>query len=330
MHVGVIGVNHKVANVSIRELFAKAFLLCFSLNTSFDLYGISIVTLSTCNRAELYFTAPDLTAAHQQILDILRQEIDEDFEQKCYSFFGKDAFCHLCQVTAGLDSAIIAETEIQGQVKNSYETAAKNTVLPKELHLFFQKALKIAKEVRTGCPVSCAHPDIEHVLFAKVSHFFRNEMPAVLFVGASEINIKIARFLQKKGCNKLTFTNRTKTTADAIAEKLSCQLVPWTEFRDRIGEFPCIITATKSPYFLITPGLLENQEKKLLIDLSVPRNIDPQVEHELINIDSLQSLLDERKKALEGTVQRAGAVIEQAVNRLFAAREAKELLQQLV
>lgn len=297
MHVGVIGINHKVADVSIRELFAKAFLLRFSLNTPLEEKGISIVTLSTCNRAELYFTASDLAAAHQHILDILRQEIDQDFEQKCYSFFGKDAFCHLCQVTAGLDSAIIAETEIQGQVKKSYEAAAKKAVLPKELHLFFQKALKIAKEVRTGCPVSCTHPDIEHVLFAKLSHFFQNELPTVLFVGASEINIKIARFLQKKGCSKLTFTNRTKTTADEIAEKLSCQLVPWIEFKGRIGEFSCIITATKSPYFLITPDMLENQKKKLLIDLSVPRNIDPEVAHELINIDSLQTHLDERKSS---------------------------------
>src|SRR6185295_5000201 len=112
MTIGVFGINHKQADVTLREKLSNAFQRHFSINSPIR----NSVLIATCNRVELYFSGDDLAEIHQSIIALLRQEVSEEFEQKCYSFFGKDCFWHLAKVTAGLDSAIVAETEIQGQV----------------------------------------------------------------------------------------------------------------------------------------------------------------------------------------------------------------------
>src|SRR5690606_30288580 len=105
-----------------------------------------IVILSTCNRAEIYFSGEDLAAVHSHLLSFLRAGVDVPFERTFYSFFGIDCFFHLCKVASGLDSAIFAESEIQGQVRVAYANAKK---LSSCLHFVFQKALKISKEIRS-------------------------------------------------------------------------------------------------------------------------------------------------------------------------------------
>lgn len=112
MRIGVIGINSKLASLQLRERLAKACQKHFALQNC--LHGPHrIVQLSTCNRTELYFYSHDLAEAHTYILNVLRQEIQDEFDQKLYSYFGCDCFQHLCRVATGLDSAIIGETEIQ-------------------------------------------------------------------------------------------------------------------------------------------------------------------------------------------------------------------------
>ncbi len=136
MRVGLIGINHKLADLKLRELLAyacqKRFGPVFSTHENH-----SFVLLSTCNRTEVYFSSEDLTNTHNYLLSILRQEVKYEFEQKLYSFFGYDCFFHLSRVTAGLDSAIVAETEIQGQVKTAYDNAQEFSQLPSDLHFLF-------------------------------------------------------------------------------------------------------------------------------------------------------------------------------------------------
>src|SRR5689334_5882365 len=137
MQIGLLGINHKLATIPLRESIAKAFLKRFSMGRTVA----QSVLLLTCNRAEIYFSGEDLASLHQDLLQTLREEVDEEFEQKCYSFFGRDSFLHLAHVTSGLDSAVLYETEIQGQVKCAYETAKMSSSLSKELHFLFQKCL---------------------------------------------------------------------------------------------------------------------------------------------------------------------------------------------
>jgi len=135
MKIGIIGVNFKSADLFFREKLA------LSLQVSSPLFSAlnhSKVILSTCNRFEIYFFSENLTETHSELLQKFRAEFESDCGFKLYSYFGQDCFSHLCRVTAGLDSAVLVETEIQGQVKRAY-LKAQETPLAKELHFIFQK-----------------------------------------------------------------------------------------------------------------------------------------------------------------------------------------------
>lgn len=327
MDIGVIGINHKLAPLAIREMIAKAAMRRFSLEN--PLRQGSFVLLSTCNRSELYFQAPSLAASHEQILEILKEEIEVEFDQKLYTFFGFDCFLHLAKVTAGLDSAIIAETEIQGQVRCAYEAATTLRPLSKDLHFLFQKSLKIAKDVRREHLVSCHVPDLEHAIFWQAKDFFKDEdLPAPLFIGTSEINLKIARFLQRKGISNMCLSNRTEATSLRYAEQLGISVLPWGELKTKCQNYSWIIAATKSPHLILQNVSLQDK-KTLLIDLAVPRNIDPNLagNHcKVLNIDDLNLLLEKRKALLNRQITLAEQHLTLAVKRSVALYRSKASL----
>ncbi|MFQ5677494.1 MAG: hypothetical protein ACE5G1_16515 [bacterium] len=188
MRVGVIGINHKLADLKLRECFAK---ICHQRFRScrFTCTEHSFVLLNTCNRTEVYFSSEILAETHSYILNILRRDlhdIEEKFDQKLYSYFGHDCFYHLARVTSGLDSAIAAETEIQGQVKTAYEKVLEYFQLPREMHYLFQKSLKIGKRIRTDLPLGRGLPDIEHAIMNAGFHIFDNpEKARLLIIGES-------------------------------------------------------------------------------------------------------------------------------------------------
>jgi len=311
MRIGVIGINHKQADVSVRESIAKAILRHFSIGQTLT----SAVLLLTCNRAEIYFSGDNLTELHQRILAELREEIKFEFEQKCYSFFGHDCFIHLAHVTSGLDSAIVAETEIQGQVKQAYETAKSCSHLSSELHFLFQKCLKIGKTIRSSClDTRKTLPALEHAIHFSAEHHFKGTLPSPLFIGTGEINVKVARFLASRGLKNLYFCNRTHSKAHELAEELQGRTLAWSDLPQRWSEFDWVISAVQhtSPIIMPQTGSGEN---KLLIDLAVPRNIHPEVAGKILNIDDLNRLQESRKQALYESIQEAHLEIEATVRR---------------
>ncbi|MEX2304758.1 MAG: glutamyl-tRNA reductase [Waddliaceae bacterium] len=320
MQVGVIGINHKMATLSLREQLAK---LCDRrLSKDHSIHGKhAFVTLSTCNRTELYFSSDNLTETHSYLLDILRQGNDHLFDQKLYSYFHDDCFKHLAQVTAGLDSAIIAETEIQGQVKTAYDEATSKYPLPYPLHYLFQKCLKIGKSIRQQIPYSKWTPDLEHAIYHAGCHFFGNaEDVSILFIGASEINRKILTFFQKKQLKNITLCNRTPVT----------QEIPFLDFEnlDQWVDYDWIILATKAQEHLIKRCVSLPPHPKLIMDLSVPRNVDPKMgrnkEITLLNIDQIQRTLTFRQKRLTAILEQSKASVTQSVNRQIALYNEKQ------
>ena len=316
MRIGVLGINCKLANLHLRERLAKACQKHFSLQNA--LHGShSIVLLSTCNRTELYFCSDDLAGTHTYILGILRQEVNENFDQKLYSYFGEDCFLHLCRVTTGLDSAILGETEIQGQVKCAYEQVTEFIALPKELHYLFQKALSVGKKARSLRVLQGDLAGIEHAVFNSGKEQFKNrEDVKILFVGASEINNKVILHFKEKHLQNITLCNRTTAAAKAMIETHRLKFLDWRSINSWI-EYDWIIFGTKSNEFLLTKQSLNEpfESSKLLIDLSVPRNIDPQVGEDsritLFNIDQLNSSLTERRQQMNHFLSSAEKLVHQ-------------------
>ncbi|MCE5317346.1 MAG: glutamyl-tRNA reductase [Parachlamydia sp.] len=318
MRIGVLGINHKLADLQLRELLAKACQRRFSAGNSLHLRH-SFILLSTCNRTEVYFSSDDLADSHSYLLTILRQEVEQDFDQKLYSFFGIDCFLHLCRVTAGLDSAIVAETEIQRQVKAAYENTSLFLTLPSELHYLFQKSLKISKQVRTQLPIKPGLPDIEHAILNTGLELFE-KAPSdikILFVGASDINIKILRFLKAKHYANIAICNRTLDRAKALAAHHELDILDWCQLHSW-PNYDWVIFGTKSPETLIHPqDLLKSAaEPKLLIDLSVPRNVHPLLENSenitLLNIDQINRSLQTRHHTFTQTLFQAEQIITHA------------------
>ncbi|NGX42566.1 MAG: Glutamyl-tRNA reductase [Chlamydiae bacterium] len=334
MRIGVIGINHKMADLKLRESFA---IICQQrFGSSQSTHGHhTFVLLTTCNRTEVYFSSSVLAETHSYIINILRRDLDnieETFDQKLYSYFGHDCFNHLCRVTSGLDSAIVAETEIQGQVKNAYESAMQYLCLPRDVHFVFQKALKIGKKIRTELPLGRGVPDLEHAVLNAGFHIFvEPEKTKVLFVGSSEINRKVLSFMKGKNFHDLTICNRSHEPARAVSEKYRIPILEWSNISQWV-DFDWIIFGTKSPKHLISKEDFAGRsiDHKLIIDLSVPRNVKPSLSKDanitLLNIDQINQTLKIRRKRMTHLLSHAEDIVHNATQRqidLFNEREIK-------
>lgn len=315
MRVGVIGINHKLAHLQLRETIARVCQRRFGPGYSLH-DDHAFVLLSTCNRMELYFSSEDLTETHSYILQLLKQEIEEPFDQKLYSYFGEECFTHLTTVAAGLDSAVIAETEIQGQVKKAYEAALNYSRLPPPMHYLFQKSLRIAKSIRSSNHFEKGIPELEHAIYQTGMHLFKQPSdPKILVVGASEINIKILDYLNRRGRKSITLCNRTDSKAVEIAARFDIDTLSWHAL-NLWTNYDWIILGTKATQYLIGKDALKASEnsKKLIIDLSFPRNADPLLARskqiQLLNIDQINRVLKCQQRSMSSALQNALMQIE--------------------
>lgn len=267
LSVGVLGINFKTAELHLREAIARgAATLTFERALFFR---HPIVVLSTCNRTEIYFSGPDLAEVHTALLAHLRLHIEEPFEHRLYSYFGIDCFAHLCKVAAGLDSAIIAESEIQRQVRLAYASARSLTSC---LHYIFQKALKVSKWVRNQLD-----PRDLPTLYGTLWHLAEWHCKRILLVGYSEINRGLISFLTHKGVFDLSLCTRSAIHLDGVHVLDRGALNRWQDY-------DVIVSASCANGYLITGS---SSKSHVIFDLSVPRNVDPAVGALLYNIDQL-------------------------------------------
>lgn len=316
MQIGVVGINHKQAELQLREQLAKTCQRRFGPGQSAHTHH-AFVLLTTCNRTEIYFSSPDLAETHTYILNILKNSLNLEFDQKLYSFFNEDCFTHLCRVTCGLDSAILFESEVQGQVKIAYEKACYFSNLPCDLHFLFQKTLRVGKKMRSTMPFGYNICGLEQAIFNTGRHFFKDiHNKRILFIGASDINLKTLHFLKNKGAENITLCNRTDKIASDFSEKYQTQALPWKQLSDW-HTYDWIIFGTKSPEHLISIQDLPQEivKQKLLIDLCVPRNVDPKIGClsgiTLLNIDQINRMLKFRRLKIQNFINDSEKLVEE-------------------
>lgn len=274
LRIGVIGISFKTADLALREAVARGAESLSGNRAVF--FSHPTVLLSTCNRTEIYFSSEDLTAAHSDVLALLRSQIDVPFEHRLYSYFGMDCFFHLSRVASGLDSAVLAETDIQRQVKVAY-TESK-IALPGSLHYVFQKALKIGKNVRSEYKMATT---LYGTLWQNAVEFFGDlRQQRILLVGYSEINRGLISFLSHKGIHQVTLCTRAGVEGAVDRDELR-----------RWREYDWIICATKADGYLIRGN---SDRRHLIFDLSVPRVVDPDVGATLYNIEEIHQWSEQK------------------------------------
>ncbi len=307
MHVGVLGISYKSAELALREEIAAA---CQEF-----LQEWNVIVLSTCNRTEIYFSSSDLAATHSEIFHALKKVVTTSFDHAMYSFFGRECFEHLALVTAGLESAILGESDIQRQVKLAYREASLRNALPSALHFLFQKSLKMGKEVRS---TFLSPMTLEGVVHGLVQNFFyqKSELK-VLMIGFSEINRKVGRALLKRPLIKMTFCTRSPLSAESFALDYGVSVIDWSSL-ETWTEHDLVICGTHStePVISSFPSSLKT---RLMLDLSVPRGISPDLNRcshlTLLNMEELGKLVEYERKERAQEVTAIQKTVERSVER---------------
>jgi glutamyl-tRNA reductase len=335
-----IGVSHNTAPVEVRERLAlpdaRAAEFMHDLRSAADIG--EAVAISTCNRTELYLVVDDPVEAESTVLAMLaRQAGIRPTGLPVYSLRNCDAARHLYRVTSGLDSMVIGEAEIQGQVKRSYETALeRETAGPLTRHLF-QAALSTGKRVRSETAIGERAMSLPAVGVALARELLGDiEGRTVVIVGTGETSELTARALASSGCHTVFVATRRRDRAISLANAFNGHSVSFDELPEALADADIVVAATSSPHLLIEADELatvmsgRNDRPLLMIDLAVPRDIDADCAGiagvSLYDIDDLQAVIKRNRKVRQAEAQRAEGIIEEEIQHFAGWMGSLEIL----
>lgn len=329
MPIFALGISHHTAPVAIRErLSFTPEQTPASLRTLTALPGVSeAVILSTCNRTEIYADLKDGTG--EALADWLARERsaeDPEVRSRFYSHSGDAAVRHLLRVACGLDSQIIGEPQILGQIKDAYELARPPGAAGQRLHRLFQFTFAVAKQVRTDThigenPVSVAYAAVRlaRQIFADFSRL------TALLIGAGETIELAARHLHEQGTRRMIIANRTVGRARELAEQFQAYAIGLDELPAHLDEADMVIASTGSPEPILTRAHVEaalagrKRRPLLIVDIAVPRDVDAEVAEiedvYLFSIDDLHKVVEENLRSRRVAAQEAETLIEAQVAR---------------
>jgi glutamyl-tRNA reductase len=321
MELIVIGLNHKTASIDLRERMAFAEdQMETALHQVKSLPSLKEnMILSTCNR-ETEKAVLDLKHFLSQYHGLPLRE----FEKNLYSFLGEEAVKHIFRVASSLDSMVVGEPQILGQIKSAYEMAVESKTSGIILHRLLHRAFHVAKRVRTETKIGDSAVSVSSVAIELAQKIFETlEKKTVLLIGAGEMCELAARHLVSGGVEKVWVTNRTYERAVALAQEFKGEAIPFDEMNQGLKKVDIVISATDSPQYLIwhdqmAKVIKERKQKPIFfIDIADPRDIEPSVGDienvYLYNIDDLKKVADENIKDRGKEAQEAEAIVQDEV-----------------
>jgi glutamyl-tRNA reductase len=340
MSVVVIGLSHRSAPVELRERFAFPESNIPDALKQLRESGLITegVVLSTCNRVEIYAAtalAPDdAFFARVKKFFIEHHAYDGELGDELYTFAEPHSLQHLFKVAAGLDSMVIGETEIFGQLKKAYDLAFSNKFTGARINKAFQRAFNVAKHIRTETNIQRGSVSVMSAAVELAEKIFTNLAEhEVLVIGAGETSEKTARALQSRGDQKITVTNRSPERAQVLAAELGtgAGTVPFEQWPEVFERIDIAVSSTASPTHILDQAKLEPLMRRrrnrplLLIDIAVPRDIDPAVSEldnvYLYNVDDLKAIADEYLKLRHEELDRCNQIIAGKVAALLEANK---------
>ncbi len=344
MSLTLIGVNHRTAPVELREKLSvekgSESELLNELREGGNLRGVSI--LSTCNRVEVLASSDDVNPLEPVIGTMAdRAGVDQaTIEKHLYVLRHKDVIRHMFRLASGLESMIVGEPQIAGQVKDAYQAARRHDTLDATLFNLYEQTLHVAKRVRseTGIgedPVSIPFAAVQ--LARKI--FGELEGLSVLLLGAGEMGKLMAEHLHSSGVEKILVANKTFERGQALAERFGGTAIEFGSFEQRLNEVDIVIASTAAPDYVVDASMVRDALRKrrgdiFLIDLSVPRNLDPSIAEipaaYLYNVDDLEEITDSNKERRLQRAAQADKIIDKEVERFLRKLASQDAVPTIV
>jgi len=326
MNIICVGLNHRSAKVASREKFSVADHDLFEVSEQLgDLDGISeSVILSTCNRVELYAATQDthrgLSTLSQFLSDrAIEHRYDADI---FYEYDTPHSIRHLFRVASGLESMVLGETEILGQVKKAYTSASSNGRTAKHLNKLFQRAFQVAKEVRTNTRITSGSVSVGSATVDLAEKIFGNHLKdsRVMILGVGETGEMVLRTLRSRGVSDISVCNRSSERAEILAAKMEASVVPFGRWEESLDPIDILICSTASPTPLLNreslgPIMRRRAYRPLfIIDLAVPRDVDSSAKElegvYLHDLDSIQAIAKQARQVRHRELARCEEMIE--------------------
>jgi glutamyl-tRNA reductase len=341
MEILVVGLNHRTAPLEIRERIdfskypADQYLRRLAQSPAVK----SGAVLSTCNRVEVYATGPELDQLMKETAEFLASFHGLKIEQVSeflYTKANEQAVAHLFRVASSLDSMVLGEPQILGQVKEAYFTSCAHSLTDALFDRLFQKAFSVAKKIRTetgiaqqAVSISFAAVELAKKIFGSLSE------RTVLVLGAGEMAELAARHLRSQSVKEILFANRTYENSVELAQDFGGIPIPFDQFLKHMPRADIVIVSTAAPHYLVRKEDMDavlserDQEPMFFIDISVPRNVDPEL-HDLenvylYNIDDLKGIVAGNLRAREQEAARAEAIVAGEVEQFFRGVEKLDL-----
>jgi glutamyl-tRNA reductase len=321
----LIGLNHKTAPVEIREKFA---VVCLDssgpLATLAQLSGLKeAFYLSTCNRMEVLFTTPKLDKAISVVIGLLAEiygQTGAALKPYLYTHIDQEAVKHLFRVACSLDSMVVGEPQILGQIKDAYRQATEAKASGVILNRLMHKSFSVAKRVRTETRIGSSAVSISFAAVELAKKIFQDlQGKKVLLIGAGEMAELAAEHLLSNGVERIVVANRTLERALALARRFSGTTVAWEELDEELGLVDIITSSTGSPEPILTADQVKQRMRArrnrplFFVDIAVPRDIDPAANRidnvYLYNIDDLQGIVEMNRAERHKEAVRAEHII---------------------
>jgi len=343
MNLYCIGIDHRSMSVDIREQLSLAgddlltMLKFFSLHKSFE----EMVILSTCNRVEFYFTSSlpasrahkELQASVEDFLEISHSGLDHS-----YTHENRDALSHLFEVCTGLHSMVIGETEILGQTKAAYQIAKDAGCCGPLLNRSFQTAFSAAKEARTTTNIGRGNVSVASVAVHTAERLVGNLWDKkVLVLGAGEVGEEVTKALAEKGVKEVLCASRRTERSLGVASHYGMQSIEWNHWKSLLCEIDIIVASTAAPDPILNKKDLLPFTQRLaqrpmfILDLAVPRDVDPEVGQLsgvcLFNVDNLKDNASENLSSRWGERSRCLEILQPSAEKLYAYFQNQNLLK---
>jgi len=333
-----LGINYTTAPVSVRERLAfPTEILSEAVTDLWQQKHISgAAILSTCNRTEIYCTTnqADNIAPVIDWISQHRQLNHTEFQPYLYAHTGSALIRHMFRVASGLESMVLGEPQILGQMKTAYQTANQAGTLGKDLSKLFQHTFSTAKKVRTDTAIGSSSVSVAFAAVQLSKQIFDklDEQTAVL-LGAGETIELTARHLHQNGIGRIIIANRTYEKAHALASQFDGYAIALSELSQHIAEADIIVSSTASQLPILGKGLIESAIKKrkhkpiFMVDLAVPRDIEPEVKNlndvYLYTVDDLQNIITENLNSRRQAAEQAEEIIDTHVEHFLAWKKSQ-------